>query len=311
MHTSGERIIQPRRTFVKLGWFCLIIVLGALPQCAMVGPAFASTPSPQSLVERASDVFLAEVDIRTGADQDPTIAQYTVLTTQVLKGMLVVPAIVVIQLPDPAIVLNPGESYLFLTRFDPVALRYVVDDPSTGIVSGDIDVSVWQDAVTETWCAYDDVLMWNGTIYARQMWNQDKRFVPREYVGKSVGTVETLNWAATACSTWIEDGTASRVPEGTAIHRMKAYDPRFRVVVRLPDGHRYLYQAVYREDCRDRRRSPGSGRQPGSPSGWSGHVISIQMMGLRLDCDVRWSDADRIQGPRCVRRPCGSEPGRS
>jgi hypothetical protein len=190
---------------------------------------------------------VARVDIRTGADRNPDVGQYTVLTELVLKGDLAVPAIVVVQLPDPAIVLDIGESYLFLTRFDPVALRYVIDDPSTGIVSSDVDIAVWREAVAVTGCSYDDVLMWDGTIYARQQWNDEKRFVPREYVGKSVGSVETLNWAATACSTWIADGMASRVPEGTAIHRMKAYDPRFRVVVRLEDGHRYLYQAVYRE----------------------------------------------------------------
>jgi hypothetical protein len=206
--------------------------------------ASAESPSPEQLVQRASDVFYGTIDIRTGADRDPAVANYTVLTTQVLKGALAVPGIVVVQLPEPDLWLNPGDSYLFLTRFDPIALRYVVDNPATGLLPGATDPAVWSDAVAATGCPYQDVLMWDGTVYARRTWNDDKRYVPRQLVGKSVGTVDEVNWAATACSDWLTDGMASRIPAGTSIQRMKAYDPGFRLVVRLADGHRYLYQAV-------------------------------------------------------------------
>ncbi len=212
--------------------------------------AFADQSAQASLVERASDVFYGEIDIRTGANQDTSVAQYTVLTTEVLKGTLTVPAIVVVELPDPDLWFSKGDRYLFLTRFDPVSTRYLVDDPETGLLPGDTDSAPWVAAIADTGCtAGDDVLMWGGTIYARQMWNQDKRFVPRETVGESVGEVAKIDWALTACSSWIADGMASRIPVGTAVHRMKAYDPHFRVVVRLADGHRHLYQAVFRESA--------------------------------------------------------------
>jgi hypothetical protein len=72
--------------------------------------------------------------------------------------------------------------------------------------------------------------------------------------------------------------TATSAPAGTAIQRLKGYEPTFRVALRLPDGHRYLYEAVRNDEA-----STGA------------DLLDIRGRIQSINAE-RWSECDDIQG---------------
>jgi hypothetical protein len=209
----------------------------------------------QRLVEHSSDVFFGTVDIATRGAGDSGAAEYTVLTTGVLKGDLTVPSLVVVR-QEGGGSLIPKAEYLFATYYDPALLRYVITDPDAGIVpstSPDQRAELaahWSDLIEQTACGYTDVLTLDGVVYARRDWNEDKRYLVGEWVGPTIATVERQDTAATGCRADLADRSASRIPAGTKIQELKGYAPAFRVAVRMPDRHRYLYEAIWSEKAK-------------------------------------------------------------
>ena len=92
--------------------------------------------------------------------------------------------------------------------------------------------------------------MLDGVVYARRDWNDDKRYLERDWVGPTIATIERQDTAATGCRTDLVNRTASVIPAGTKIQELKGYAPAFRVAVRMPDRHRYLYEAVWSETAK-------------------------------------------------------------
>jgi hypothetical protein len=207
------------------------------------------------LVEHSSDVFFGTVDIATRGTGDPTATEFTILTTEVLKGDLSVPSLIVVRQEGDA-TLVPKAEYLFFTYYDPALLRYVITDPGTGIVpitSPDqrSDLAThWSGLIEQTACGYTDVLKLDGVVYARRDWNEDKHYLERDWVGPTIATVERQDTAATSCRIDLVDRTASVIPAGTKIQELKGYAPAFRVAVRMPDRHRYLYEAIWSEKAK-------------------------------------------------------------
>jgi hypothetical protein len=170
----------------------------------------------------------------------------------------------------------PGETHLFATSYWPEQRVYRIAlylDGSIPIES-EADriewVGRWTTAVEAGRCAgLLDVLRLNGTVYARRPWSGDKRFLEPEWVGDRVATIERQDYALYGCSPDLRDGDASILAAGTEVFELKGYDPSFRLAVRLPDKHRWLYEAVWSEsaetgedllDVRDRVVEVAAGR---------------------------------------------------
>jgi hypothetical protein len=206
------------------------------------------------LVEHSSDVFFGTVDIVTAGAGDLNATEYTILTTEVLKGGLTMPSLIVIRDEGPSSLI-PKTEYLFFTYYDPALLRYVVTDPDSGVVpitSPDQRAELtahWSDLIDQTACGYTDVLTLDGVVYARRDWNDDKRYLEREWVGPTIATVERQDTAATGCRADLADRSASVIPTGTKIQELKGYAPAFRVALRMPDRHRYLYEAIWSKNA--------------------------------------------------------------
>jgi hypothetical protein len=212
-------------------------------------------PQPNiALVEHSSDVFVGTIDIVTaifgnGAD---LVTDYTVLVDDVLKGSLTVPMMVVARQSggDPLV---PGGRYLLFVRFVPAELRYEIVGSGEGIIplaSDDDRVRLtiyWSDVVAQARCEKRDILKLGGVIYARRDWNDEKRFLEREWVGPTIARVGEQDTSATGCRDDLPDGVASELPAGTRVQRLDGYEPSFRVAVRKQDGHRYLYEAIRSE----------------------------------------------------------------
>ena len=217
----------------------------------------------QSLAEHSGEIFFGTIDIvttvlpiTTGAGSAMT-TEYTVLVSDVLKGNLRPQTMVVVRqnggngdFVDGDGPLAPGAEYLFFTYYDPALLRYVIAEPAIGNIvimspeQRDELTTHWSAVVEQTTCGYTDVLKLDGVVYARRDWNDDKRYLEREWVGPTIATVDRQDTTATSCRTDLTDRTASRIPTGTKIQSVDGYAPTFRVAVRMPDRHRYLYEAI-------------------------------------------------------------------
>ena len=243
----------------------------------------------------ATDIFVASVESVDGVEDTGDTNKYfprfdtvySVLIVEVIKGALVPgDAIQVRQLG--AIVdgeedfrdgdgpMSLGETYLFATSFWPeqgvfrIALHLDASIPLDTDAERTEWVGRWTTAVEAGPCnGYLDVLRLNGTIYARRPWNDDKRFLEPEWVGEQVATIERQDYALYGCSPDLQDGDASLLASGTEVFELKGYDPSFRVAVRLPDKHRWLYEAVWSDsaqtgedllDIRDRVVEVAAGR---------------------------------------------------
>jgi hypothetical protein len=222
-----------------------------------------ASPDDVALVEHSSDVFFGMVDIVTAGAAAPGSIEYTILTTQILKGDLAVPSLIVMRQEageagnsDGVGYLDPMAEYLFFTRYDPVLLRYVVTAPVAGtmLVTSPEQraalVAIWTSIVAQTACLVTDVLTLDGVIYARRDWNDKTRYIARDRVGATIATVAARDTAATGCRADLADRSASMIPAGTKIQALKGYVPAFRVAIRLRDGHRYLYEAIWSETAR-------------------------------------------------------------
>jgi len=231
--------------------------------------AAESERADQSLAEHSGEIFFGTVDIVTAvfpvqSDVGPAMnTEYTVLVSDVLKGNLRPQTMVVVRqdggnadFADGDGPLAPGAEYLFFARYDPALLRYVIVEPAIGNVpvtspdQRDELTAHWTAIVQQTACGYTDVLKLNGVVYARRDWNDDKRYLEREWVGPTISTVDRQDTTATSCWTDLTDRTASRIPAGTKIQSVDGYAPTFRVAVRMPDRHRYLYEAIWSENAK-------------------------------------------------------------
>jgi hypothetical protein len=255
----------------------LRIVRIALLLCLASDMAWGSAPvrgaegeqADRSLVEHSGEIFFGTIDIVTAifpvqSDVGPAMnTEYTVLVSDVLKGNLRPQTMVVVRqdggdadFVDGDGPLTPGAEYLFFARYDPALLRYVIVEPAIGNVlitspeQRDELSTYWSDVVQQTTCLYTDVLTVDGVVYARRDWNEDKRYLDREQVGPTIATVAVQDTSATGCRTDLADGTASNVPAGTKIQSVDGYAPTFRVAVRMPDRHRYLYEAIWNENAK-------------------------------------------------------------
>jgi len=243
----GASIIHRRTRLSTFHVVCLVIVLGALPLVATPDSVGATRTTDLSLVEHSSDIFVATIDIRTRSTVSDGAVDYSALTKSVLKGNLTTPALVVIRVPATTPALEPDSVWLFFSLFEPETVRYIAVNDSSALVPlpdgspTTADQRYWAELIRRSACPVTDMLVWDGVVYARRDWNMDKHYVPRRFVGPSIGKVAEQNTAATACSTDVTDGTASVLAPGTAIHQMKHYGASVRLVVRKTDGHRYLY----------------------------------------------------------------------
>ena len=135
-------------------------------------------------IEHASHIFVGTVDIITATQ--PNATDYTVLVRESFKGDLP-PQSLIVAREAGFQSLVPGEDYLFLARYEPAALRYLIN--SVLPVPSDAGVAAWRDAIGSVKCAVDDVLRLDGVTYARRDWNDDKRYLDREWVGPSIARV--------------------------------------------------------------------------------------------------------------------------
>ena len=206
-----------------------------------------------ALVEHSSEVFIGAIDIVTAVSGgDEIVTDYTVLVSEVHKGDLSAPTMVVAR-QRGGLQLVPGSSYLLFVRFLPAELRYEIVGLNSGIlpVASDDDrtrlTGYWTYVIAQTSCDHTDILALDGVIYARRDWNDERRFVPRERVGATIATIRFQDTSATGCRDDLPDGVASEVPVGTKVQRLDGYEPTFRVAVRKRDGHRHLYEAIRSE----------------------------------------------------------------
>ncbi|HEX3302235.1 MAG TPA: hypothetical protein VHR64_05090 [Thermomicrobiales bacterium] len=231
--------------------------------------AAESDQADRSLVEHSGEIFFGTIDIVTAVfpvttDAEPAMnTEYTVLISDVLKGNLRPQTMVVVRqdggdadFADGDGPLAPGAEYLFFTYYDPALLRYVIVEPAIGNVAitspeqRDELTAHWSAVVQQTACGYTDVLKLNGVVYAKRDWNDDKRYLEREQVGPTIDTVDRQDTTATGCRDDLVDRTASVIPAGTKVQSVDGYAPTFRVAVRLPDRHRYLYEAIWSENAK-------------------------------------------------------------
>lgn len=234
-------------------------------QLAGISPGLAA-PDPAipkdrlALVEQSGEIFTGTIDIVTEVsgraindDLPPYVTRYTVLVDEVLKGHLEPQSMVVVeqiggsgQFAAGDTALSPGSRYLFFTRYLPGERVYAISEPGNGNqpVPDTDGLDAWRKIVAAAWCAYDDVLVMDGVVYQRRNWNDDKRYLEREWVGAAIAEVETQDTAANGCRIDQGDLTATSAPPGTKIQTLKGYATSFRVALRLPDRHRYLYEAI-------------------------------------------------------------------
>jgi hypothetical protein len=239
---------------VKAISLATVFVLAPAAPTGLSGHAEVDRTVAMSLVERSSDIFAGRIDILTASleDGDAPASEYTVLVTEVLKGDLRPGSIVVIRVASDG-ALAPGAEYLLVTRYEPALLRYVVFDTESSAMpapSGDERAGFfepWMDVIRKASCPFTDVLSLDGVVYARRDWNGQKRYLEREWVGPSFATVAVQDTSANGCRDDLSDGTASEIPVGTRVHELDGYARTFRVSVRLPDRHRYLYEAIWSE----------------------------------------------------------------
>lgn len=223
------------------------------------------------LVEHSGEIFIGTIDIVTKVyelertDEGPGVnTEYTVLVSDVLKGELKPQSIIVVWQDGGTLSgvdeyhegdgpLIPGNVYLFFARHSPGTPVYLITEPTAGnlpITSNDerADLVVyWSGIVARTACEHTDVLKLDGVTYARRDWNDDKRYLEREWVGPTIATVSFQDTTATGCRDDLPDGIASEIPRGAKVQELKGYATSFRVAVRLRDGHRYLYEAIWSE----------------------------------------------------------------
>ena len=252
---------------------CLLLLSASFAIGQPVARAAETNPDDISLVERSSDIFIGAIDIVTATtelvidgdgESGPGLAtEYTVLVSDVLKGKLAPPSIIVVR-QDGGVSgdragfhegdgpLIPGNAYLFFARYVGVP-AYQITDPGAGnvpITSPEQRaalVAYWSGIIEQTACPVTDVLKLDGVVYARREWNDDRRFLERAWVGPGIATIQERDATATGCRVDLADRSASVIPVGTKIHALKRYAPSFRVAVRLPDGRRYLYEAIRSE----------------------------------------------------------------
>jgi hypothetical protein len=251
-----------------------VISLGAAPNGSSAHAKQGATSRDEiELVEHSSEIFIGTIDIVTAVNSDeggngPDLnTEYTVLVSDVLKGRLKPQSIIVIRQDGGVIAdrssfhdgdgpLIPGSEYLFFARFVPGLAAYPISEPIVGnlpITSSDQRSALighWSRLVEQTTCPYTDVLKLNGVVYARRDWNEDKRYLEREWVGPTVATVEVQETTATGCRVEMVDRSASVIPAGTKVQELQGYETAFRVAVRMPDRHRYLYEAIWSENAR-------------------------------------------------------------
>jgi hypothetical protein len=151
----------------------------------------------------------------------------------------------------------PDERYLFATTWWPEKGVYRIALHLDGSIRLNSDaervelIARWTTAVKAGRCsAYLDVLRLNGTVYARRVWSSDKRFLEPDWLGEEIATIQRQDFALYGCSPDLTDGDASLLPVGTGVFALKGYDQSFRVAVRLPDKHRWLYEAIWSETAR-------------------------------------------------------------
>lgn len=226
------------------------------------------------LVEHSGEIFVGTIDIVIGTyellkdcegDCGPSVGtEYTVLVSEVLKGKLEPQSIIVLQ-QDGGTLSGvaeyhegdgpwlPGNEYLFFARYAPGTPVYRITEPVAGnLPIASVDdraalIAYWSEIVARTACEQTDILKLDGVIYARRDWNDDKRYLEREWVGPTVATVRFQDTTATGCRDDLGPAVASEIPSGTKVQELKGYATSFRVAVRLRDGHRYLYEAIRNE----------------------------------------------------------------
>jgi hypothetical protein len=237
-------VVQLLRLVLAVGLFAGVWIVATGPVALAQDSA-----GEAELIERSSDVFRGRIDIQTRTAG--SVSAYTVLVDEVLKGDLKPQSIVVVQFEN-ANALVPGAEYLFLTRYEPELLRYVAIEAFAieHVDQRNALVQHWTELAQETSCAYTDVLVLDGAVYARRDWNDDKRYLEREWVGPSFAAVSVQDTSATGCRDDLADGTASEIPAGTKVHELDGYATTFRVAVRLPDRHRYLYEVIWSNGAR-------------------------------------------------------------
>jgi hypothetical protein len=258
---------------IVLSLICRVAILlslasGLIPTADQVGATDAQQ-GDQSLAEHSGEIFFGTIDIVTAVIPVTTAAgpamntEYTVIVSDVLKGNLRPQTMVVVRqdggagdFADGDGPLVPGTEYLLFTYYDPALLRYVIVEPAIGNIlitspeQRDELTAHWSSVVQETACGYTDVLKLDGVVYAKRDWNDDKRYLERTWVGTTIATVGRQDTTATSCRTDLADRSASRIPAGTKIQLVDGYAPTFRVAVRMPDRHRYLYEAVWSKNAK-------------------------------------------------------------
>lgn len=223
----------------------------------------------------ATDIFVASVESIDGVEDTGDTNKYfprfdtvySVLIEEVIKGALEPGnAVQVRQLGavvdgkddfrDGDGPMAPGETYLFATSYwsEQGVYRIALHLDGSILLETEADriewIGRWATAVEAGPCnGYLDVLRLNGAVYARRSWNGDKRFLEPEWVGELVATIERQDYALYGCSPDLQDGDASLLASGTEVFELKGYDPSFRVAVRLPDKHRWLYEAVWSDSA--------------------------------------------------------------
>lgn len=288
------RNTQPKRAeYPRIVVLVIVLVLSGSvrwPMTASGAPDAGIPPEDRSLVERSGEIFVGTIDIVTRIDAssaEPT-TRYTVLIDEVIKGALQPVSMVVVEqtgvegaFADGDAALIPHVQYLLFTSYIPGDRIYRITEPVIGNLAWPVVdvIAYWSRIADETGCRWSDVLWMDGIAYQRRQWNDGQRYLRREWVGKSIARVRAQDTAANACRNDVPDLTATSAPAGTAIQLLKGYDPTFRVVLRLPDGHRYLYEAI-RNDAAN---------EGADLLGIDERVVSIEA--------ERWHECDDIGGP--------------
>jgi hypothetical protein len=255
--------MRPRASRIWPVFAALLTVLaaaGGLAAPAIGAPDPSIPREERALVERSGEIFIGTIDIVTDIrerearrGEPPFATRYTVLIDEVLKGTLEPRSIIVVEQvggngawTEGDGPLAPGADYLLFTSYIPGERVYTITEPvaGNGPVPDKDRLDEWRRIVNETWCAYDDVLVMGKVVFQRRAWNEDKRYLDREQVGASIAEVAVQDTAANGCRSDLADLTATSAPPGTKVQVLKGYDPSFRVALRLPDRHRYLYEAI-------------------------------------------------------------------
>ena len=257
-----------------------VLLIGSISLAILASPGAAAVQSTDiakadlDLVEHSGEIFIGRIDIvtyvanaKSPGDGPDCVTGYTVLISETFKGKLQPQSIIVVEQAGCVTEsvwsfagadgpMAPGEDYLLFVRFVPGQAAYQITEP----VAGNIQITspeqrtefitYWSNAVDVTWCPHTDVLKLGNVLYARRDWNEDKRYLEREWVGPTVARVESQDTTATGCRVDLTDRTSSTIPVGAKIQELKGYATTFRVAVRMPDKHRYLYEAIWSENAK-------------------------------------------------------------